>query len=193
MTWDIKKQQARKLQQQQAKRYEAKVLQKQQNVLLEVHFLKSTDEDQKNSMNYKLELKPAEMKKGQKYKIMQITDLTFHSPNRRPTKSIGEKVKESFNTNEPGRIYQNLEKIEPNKSEESEQGEGFIKMTILNQLHNDPSFIKMIQEEEAKGYKVLLSFPKSGVPIYAGKDSVELMESKKGQRLLRRIAKEKKS
>ena len=55
-------------------------------------------------MEYKLELKPAQMKDGQKYKIIQITDITFHSPGRRPTQSVGEKVKEAFDKNEPGRI-----------------------------------------------------------------------------------------
>lgn len=140
-------------------------------------------------MEYKLELKPAQMKDGQKYKIIQITDITFHSPGRRPTKSVGEKVKEAFDKNEPGRIYQNLEKVDS----DTEHQEGQFKMAILDQIHKDPSFIKMLREEEAKGYKVLLSIPKSGIPVYAGKDSVEFMDSKKGKRILRKIAKDKKS
>jgi hypothetical protein len=140
-------------------------------------------------MEYKLELKPAEMKNGQKYKIIQITDLTFHSSNRRPTKAVGEKVKEAFTKNEPGRIYQKIEKVEQTEN----QNEGYMKMAILDQIKNDPSFIRMLQEEEAKGYKVLLSIPKNGIPIYAGKDSVEFMDSKQGKRILRKIAKDKKS
>lgn len=150
---------------------------------------KSINEVQESNMEYKLELKPAQMKDGQKYRIIQITDITFHAPNRRPTESVGEKVKEAFANGEPGRIYQNLEKVDSQEN----QGEGYIKMAILDQIKNDPSFIKMLQEEEAKGYKVLLSIPKSGIPVYAGKDSVEFMDSKKGKRILRKIAKDKKS
>lgn len=173
--------------QKQVKHFEVNQLPRPQKLLQEVLCHRNTNEVQESSMEYKLELKPAQIKDGQKYKIIQITDITLHSPGRRPTKSVGEKVKKAFDKNEPGRIYQNLEKIDS----DTEQHEGYFKISILDQIHKDPSFMKMLKEEESKGYKVLLSIPKDGIPIYEGKDSKEFIDSKKGKRILRKIAKDK--
>ena len=132
-------------------------------------------------MDYKIDLIPFQEKDGVKYKIIQITDIALHTSPKKPTPSVGKKVQKAFENNKPDRIYSNLEKPEVT-------GNGSITLDLLKM---DPDFVKMVQNEEAQGYKVLISLPKSGVPIFAGKDTVEFMDSKNGKRLTRGIAKGK--
>jgi hypothetical protein len=130
-------------------------------------------------MEQQLQLKPFERKDGFKYKIIQITDITLHSSDKQPTKSIAKKIQQSFAQKKPGRIYGRcIQKLgnEPNSIE-----------AILDFTKKDPEFIKMIQEEEKNGYKILIELPKAGIPIMAGKDTEEFINSKNGQRILRRI------
>lgn len=132
-------------------------------------------------MDYKIDLIPFQKKDGVKYKIIQITDIALHTSQKTPTPSVGKKVQKAFEKNKPDRIYSNLEKPEVT-------GDGLITLDLLKM---DPDFVKMVQAEEAQGYKVLIQLPKAGVPIFAGKDTVEFMNSKNGKRLTRGIAKEK--
>jgi hypothetical protein len=131
-------------------------------------------------MDYKVELKPAVLKDGVKYKIIEITDVALHTAKKTPTPSVGDKVQRAFEANKPDRIYSHLEK--PTTSGNSN--------FTLELLKMDPDFVRMVREEEAKGYKILIALPKSGIPVVAGKDTVEFMQSKNGKRLLRGLAKE---
>lgn len=132
-------------------------------------------------MNYKLELKPAVLKDGQKYRIIQITDIALHTAKKTPTSSVGQKIQKAFVANKPDRIYAPIQ-------ESAVENDGTFTLELLRQ---DPDFVKLIQEEEAKGYKVLLSIPKGGIPVVVGKDTIEFMNSKNGKRVLRGLAKEK--
>lgn len=132
-------------------------------------------------MNYKLQLKPASMKNGQKYKIIQITDLQFHTTKKTTTPLIGKKIQKAFNTNKPNRIYSKIGNSAVSDS----------RTLTVELLKMDPDFIRMVQEEEAKGYKVLLALPNQGIPVSPGKDTVEFMNSKNGKRVIRGLAKEK--
>ena len=132
-------------------------------------------------MECRYELKPAVMEKGVKYKIIRITDVAFHSSKKTPTPLIGKKVQKSFANNQPGRIY-----FPPDIRAIFNRRE-----FILNLLGNDPDLVRMVKEEKAKGYKVLLALPNEGVPFIPGKDTVEFMNSKNGKRILRGIAKKK--
>ena len=132
-------------------------------------------------MDYKVELKPFIQKEGMKYKIIQITDVALHTAQKTATSSVGKKIQKTFENNVPGRIYSLINK--PSISEG--------KALTLELLKLDPDFVKMVQEEEAKGFKVLISLPKEGVPIFPGKDTVEFINSKNGKRVLRGLAKEK--
>ena len=131
-------------------------------------------------MPYELQLKPFERKDGQNYKILDITDITLHSNNLRPTQNVGKKLVETMENNEPGRIYSKIEKREDNSYE-----------LLVTLLKKDPELIEMLQEEEKKGYKVLLRYPKDGIPMLAGKDTIDFMHSIKGKRILRRLYKQK--
>jgi len=130
--------------------------------------------------NYKLQLQPAVLKNGTKYKMIQITDLTLHT-NKRSTQNVAKKIGEAMERQEPGRIYSKLGKQDDAESHA-------ITMTLLR---NDPEFVKMVQKEEAKGYKILIGFPKKGIPMRLGKDVHDFIDSKNGQRLIRGLAKEK--
>ena len=132
-------------------------------------------------MDYAIELIPFQKKDGMKYKIIHITDIALHTSQKTPTPSVGKKVQKAFENNKPDRIYSNLKK--PTVT-------GNVTIT-LDILKMDPDFVKMVQAEEAQGYKILIQLPKAGVPIFAGKDTVEFMNSKNGKRLTRGIAKGK--
>ena len=132
---------------------------------------------------YKLELKPYEAVDGVKYKVIELTDIKFHSTQKTPTPSFGKKVRESFELNVPGRAYSTLPK--PTAKQD-------YKSHIMELLQLDPDFMKMVQEDQAKGYKILLSIPKEGLPILPGEDTIDFMNSKNGKRLLRKLDKNKK-
>ncbi|MDD3006353.1 MAG: hypothetical protein PHX30_02095 [Candidatus Pacebacteria bacterium] len=132
--------------------------------------------------NYELQLKPFERKDGYKYKVIRLTDVTLHTSNKRPTKAMGKKIKQAFEQNKPGRFYG----IKPHEVMEG----GDLPTLINNLVKNDPNFLKMIQEEEKKGYKVLLELPEEGIPAIFGPDTVEFLNSKNGQRIMRDIHKQ---
>lgn len=134
-------------------------------------------------MNQQIQLKPFVAKDGQKYKIIQLTDVALHTSTKRATPSHGKKIAKSFDRMEPGRVYSPIDKnpIAPDGS------------INLNAIKFDEEFIRMVQEAEAEGYKVLLGVPKGGMPVVPGSDTVEFMKSKNGKRVLRRLAKEKTS
>ncbi len=133
-------------------------------------------------MEYKMEAKPFIQKDGVKYKTIQVTDITLHSDHLRVTANIGDKIKKAFDINRAGRFYEDsvLKDVLENQ-----------RKYILEKLSNDPSFREFVLEEERNGYKILLDIPKEGVPVLAGKDTVEFLNSKNGKRVLRGLAKEK--
>jgi hypothetical protein len=130
--------------------------------------------------DYQLQLKPAVLKNGAKYRIIEITDIALHTAKKTPTPSVGRKVQKAFVAKKPGRIYRPIEESVVT------DGRGY----ILELLKQDPDFVKLVQEEEAKGYKVLVSIPKGGVPTKFGTDTEEFLQSKNGKRLLRGLAKD---
>lgn len=135
-------------------------------------------------INYKLEIKPYVKQDGVKYKVIKVTDFTFHTSAKRPAISFVEKIKEMFKFKKPARIYGPItyqDTPDPNKRN----------LFTLNFLNQDPDFIKMVKEEENNGYKILIELPAEGVPILAGEDTKEFASSIRGKRILRRLAKEK--
>lgn len=131
-------------------------------------------------MEQELQLKPFKKTDGFKYKILEITDLTLHTSNKRPTISFGKEMKKVLTSDEPGRVYGTIHGSYDHNDK---------KVLILDILKQDPEFIAMIREEEKNGYKILLHLPSQGVPILAGKDTLEFMNSRNGKRVLRGLAK----
>ncbi len=133
-----------------------------------------------NNPRYEVKIQPYQAATGVKYKVIQLTDLRLHTIPKRPTPSFGKEVRKAFQHNTPGRVYSALPKPMVPKNDNS---------FILEILKLDPDFVKMIQEEEAKGYKVLISVPKGGVPVFFGDDTIEFLKSKNGKRVLRKLDK----
>ncbi len=129
-------------------------------------------------MKQELQLNPFKPKKNWKYKVITLTDITLHTADKQLSSSIGKKVKKSFKTNKMERVYSPAEEISDSK----------IKIFILDILKKDPEFIKMVQEEEKKGYKILIDIPKE-LPLFSGKDTIDFINSKNGKRILRSLAK----
>lgn len=134
-------------------------------------------------MNYELQLNRFVPKKGQKYKKIEITDITLHTSHKEPS-SIGKKIRQAFKSMKPGRIYGSISYAEPTIPSSSPES----KSSIIDLMKKDPEFVKMIREEEEKGYKVLIELPDQ-IPVLAGKDTIEFMASTNGQRILRGLAK----
>lgn len=132
-------------------------------------------------MDYQLELKPFKPKDGQKYKIIQITDIALHTTHKNPT-SVGKKLRQAFKLKKPGRIYGSISNVDPQTS--SPQN----KQAVIDLMKKDPEFVKMVLEEEKNGYKVLLGLPDE-IPVVAGKDTIEFIASVNGKRVLRGLAK----
>lgn len=138
-------------------------------------------------MEYKLEFKPTERKPGMKYKTILLTDIMLHSMPKKPS-TFGSKLKRAFNSfGKAGRIYQHIN----TNPEPTKENPGAFKIDVLTQLKNDPAFIKYVTEEQKKGIEIVIQIPKAGLPIFAGKDMVEFIKSKNGQRIIRGFEKNK--
>ncbi len=133
-------------------------------------------------MSYKLELKPYIPQEKQKCIVLQLTDIQLHTRSM-PQSSIGKNFKKSIETNTPGRVYS------PIKNPQVDDNN--FKLTILDFAKNYPELSKAIFDYQNQGYKVLIKFPKDGLPVFAGKDTVEFIKSKNGQRIVRGLAKDK--
>jgi len=131
-------------------------------------------------MNYQLKVKPFKEQAGKKYRIIQVSDIALHTTKKKATKSPGKKIKESMDMEKPGRIYGSIEHTN-----------SFDKFFLMESLKRDPEFIKLVQENAKEGYGTLVSLPKDGIPILAGKDTEEFVKSKNGKRILRRLEKNK--
>lgn len=129
---------------------------------------------------FRLEVKPFVKKEGQKYTTILITDIQQHTSTRRPTKSIGKVASKNQETFTPYRAY--TEKKDWNVPREQQ------KTMIIEMLQDDPSYIDFIKEQEQEGYKVLLEIP-DPIPLKLGSDAEEFLNSKKGKRVIRWLAK----
>lgn len=135
-------------------------------------------------MDYKLELKPFVRKNGVKCKIIQITDIALHTNRKQATPSVAKKIRKAFKNDKPGRIYAPIE-----NTAITDQGEK--REFVLGLIKQDPELVKMIQQEESNGYKVLIAVPKGDIPVFVGEDTVQFMNSRNGKRILRGLAKQK--
>lgn len=131
-------------------------------------------------MDQILVAKPFVRKEGVNYRIIQIMDTAAHTAVKIPTPSLGKKIQKAFEADEPGRLYFPVDPVLLTNPRDY----------ILSQLQQDSGFRKMVQEEEARGWKVVIALPKDGIPMELGKDAIEFLNSKNGKRVLRGIAKE---
>ncbi len=144
-------------------------------------YIISTEETPVNIPMDELRLQPVKVVAGVKYKVLQLTDIKLHTTPKRPT-SFVKKVRESFQNNTPGRIYNPLPENLALQDDDSFD---------LEQLRHNQDVMRMVREEEAKGYKVVIAIPKKGIPVFPGEDTIEFLNSKNGKRILRKLDKNK--
>ena len=135
----------------------------------------------KQNQEWKLQLKPSTGVNAPSHTVIQLTDMALHTTEKRSTLSIWKKIKESIRTKRSGRFFGAV--MKNNLSTD-------INLT-MEDISNDPEFIKSVLEENRKGRKVYVSVPKNGIPVVLGRDTIEFMNSKNGKRILRKIMKEK--
>lgn len=58
-------------------------------------------------------------------------------------------------------------------------------------IKQDLNMLVMIKKYNQQGKRVFLRFPKEGVPVFPGKDTLEFINSKNGKRVIRGIANNK--
>ena len=133
-------------------------------------------------MDYQINIKPAEMHNGMKYRVIELTDIKLHLSNKKPTLSIGEKIRNAFRFGKPGRIYSSIKTISPPVGNTA---------TFQIPLPSDSKLMSLVREYEKAGEKVIIQLPKEGIPIYAGEDLTHFLKSKNGRRLTRGIEKSK--
>ncbi len=129
-------------------------------------------------MEQKLILHPAIHEPQNGDIIFELTDFQLHT-NARTTQSVSNTIERSVESNQPGRIFSsmsNLRILENNTVQFS--------MPIFN----PDELTSLIQKYQQQGKRVFLLKPKS-LPVFPGKDTVEFINSKKGKRILRMLAK----
>jgi hypothetical protein len=128
-------------------------------------------------MEYKLEIKKPKKKPNSKDIVLSVTDIQFHTTDKRQG-AIGKTIEKAVKNNEEGRIYSGIDNGQDNKS-------------LLEMLLEDQSFVDTIRKYNEQGIRVFVEMPKTK-PMLAGKDTVEFMNSKKGKRIIRGFAKNNK-
>lgn len=129
-------------------------------------------------MEQKLVIHPAihEPQKGDI--IFELTNIQLHT-NARTTQSVSKTVERSVELNQPGRIFSSMSSLKVLENNTVQ-----FSMPIFNPDELAP----LIQQYQQQGKRVFLRKPKS-LPVFPGKDTVEFINSKKGKRILRMLAK----
>ena len=110
-------------------------------------------------------------------KVIYINDLQLHS-RQRVTPSIGKKIQKAFQTGDSDRLYFPL--LKPSATEKGTQ-------TFKFSIDLDPDTLKMIKEEEAKGNTISFALPPGGAPVFLGEDAIQFIQSKNGERIMRKL------
>lgn len=134
-----------------------------------------------------LQTNPYISKPGDKLKIISITDIKLHTSHKRTTPSVGKAFGKSMRTKMPGRIYQQNPKITKTEGEKDT-----FRFSIPDFISQDERLKKEVKYWNGLGYKVLIDIPKE-IPIYAGEDTIEFMNSVNGKRIIRKLNSEKKN
>lgn len=136
-------------------------------------------------MEYKLQIDTPKTGPNQGDIILNITDIQLHS-NPRITKSVSKIIDRSIENDQPGRIYSQLEVNNQSDTDNNEH-----KIQLINKIKQDPDMLAMIKKYNQQGKRVFIRFPKEGVPVFPGKDTLEFINSKNGKRIIRGIANNK--
>ena len=117
--------------------------------------------------------------------IIEITDVQFHT-NARVTTSQANTIDRSVQSNKPGRVFSPMSK-------------GSLKIIENNTLLFSGPFFDyeqlkiLVTKYNQQGKRVFIKKPTAKIPLLPGKDTVEFVNSIKGQRILRRLEKQEKT
>lgn len=121
---------------------------------------------------------------GEKCLVLELTDIQLHT-NARATQSAGKAIQRSVETNRPGRIFSPIAV--------KSQSENAQMRSFSAQLPYDQAMLDFVKGYNERGIRVFIQLPKRGLPVFAGKDTKEFVDSVKGHRILRRIRENEKS
>ncbi len=116
--------------------------------------------------------------------VIEFTDIQFHT-NARVTTSQANTIERSIQSNSPGRVF-------------SPMSQGSLKVIENNTLvfsaplFNYEQLEILVKKYNRQGNRVFLKRPTAKLPLLLGKDTVEFINSVKGQRILRRLEKPEK-
>lgn len=116
--------------------------------------------------------------------IIEITDVQFHT-NARVTTSQADTIDRSIQYNKPGRVF-------------SPMSTGSLRILENNTLVFSGPFFDykqlhiLVKKYNQQGKRVFMKKIKGNIPMGPGKDTVEFINSIKGQRILRRLKKQEK-
>jgi hypothetical protein len=116
---------------------------------------------------------------SKKVKRIFLTDFQLHTAQKRSSDPLAQILK-SFKS--PERTHN---RIFYDKSHMSPSSEPYTVKFSMPITSLSPLIQKEIAEAEAQGLEIEFVIPKDGIPVYAGKDLQEFMQSKNGKRVLR--------
>ena len=105
------------------------------------------------------------IRKHGKYVDIILTDIQLHVAKPRKPSPLSKAIGKSLKNNKPGRFY---------KRDFSVTKDGTIQLPIFE----NSEIMKIKEKYEKEGKIVRFFMPKSGLDIYAGKDTIEHIEAK---------------
>ena len=105
-------------------------------------------------------------KQNDEYLDVIITDFTLDTAKPRKPKSLGRMISVAIKNKKPGRAFTtDLKNLDDGQPEFA--------------FDLGPKFQKLEEQAKAEGKKLRLLYPKGGVPIFAGKSTIEFLEARK--------------
>jgi hypothetical protein len=126
--------------------------------------------------------------------VIHASNLMLHTDKMRESNKISSKF---FQQRETRKYFNQKLVLRPVKEEEISEDKKFENwksncMFCLNQFEEDPEFSKLLEYCHYKNLSIEVIVPYDGIPIYPGPDTLEFLKSRKGKRLLHKLAKNKK-
>lgn len=144
-------------------------------------------------IDVEVEFRGEESKKPGKF-VIHASNMMLHTNKMRVSNKIAGKF---FKQRESRKYFSEKLILKPVKEEEmsdEKKFEGWKSncMFFLKQFEEDPEFSKLLEYCHYKQLSIEVIVPYDGIPIYPGPDTLEFMKSRKGRRLLHKLAKNKK-
>lgn len=117
---------------------------------------------------------PSEEDKN-KYLDIVLTDIQLHTNKHSHPKPFDRQLAKSLRNGKPGRVYNTLPP--PKQSPEDIKSNGF-KMNLMSL----PEIQRAAVEAQKQGKILRVFYPKNGLPVYAGNDTVEFIKARENRK-----------